>query len=342
MSMNTKILLDRSFFIEQKKEIVVNKEFKINIFKYKSGVEAIEVENSRGAFIVLPYMGQMIWRASFDGIDLTMKNMFSQPRKTNNMLDTYGCFAFHSGLLANGCPGPDDTHAMHGEFCCAELDEAWIELADDEVIIKGQYEYCQGFGYKYVARPSVSLKSNDTKIKIGMYVKNLTSIEMPLQYMCHINYNYVDEGQFSANIPDKAFKLRESIPSHIHPTPNWYAYTDEIKEMQKSGKTLDKLGDTRLYDPEIVFLADDLAQYAEDIYVEIKSPKGYAFCTQFASKDFNYGTRWIMYNGDQQVSSCIIPGTCRPEGFLAAKKAGSLISLKPQEEKTFEVYTGLK
>lgn len=339
--MTTKILLNREFFEGQRKDIIVNEAFKVSIFKYKSDIEAIEIINSRGSIIVLPYMGQMIWRASFDGIDLTMKNMFTYPRKTKNMLDTYGCFAFHSGILANGCPAKEDTHAMHGEFCCADIDDTWIELTDDEVVIKGQYEYCQGFGYKYLANPSVALKKDDTKIKIGMYVKNLTSIEMPLQYMCHINYNYVDKGTFIANIPDEAFKLRESIPSHIHPTPSWYEYTDKIKEMQKSGKTLSKLGDTSLYDPEIVFLADDLSKYAQDICVELKSPKGYAFCTQFSSNDFNYGTRWIMYNGDQQVSSCIIPGTCRPEGFLAAKKAGSLIMLKPQEEKTFTVYTGL-
>ena len=54
--------------------------------------------------------------------------MFSQPRKTHNMLDTYGCFAFHSGLLASGCPSPEDTHPMHGEFCCADMDRAWLEI----------------------------------------------------------------------------------------------------------------------------------------------------------------------------------------------------------------------
>ena len=94
--MNTKIYLQRGFFAENAKTIMENDEFKVNLFKYSSGVEAIEVTNSRGKIIVLPYMGQMIWRVEFDGIDLTMKNMFSKPRKVNNILDTYGCFAFHS------------------------------------------------------------------------------------------------------------------------------------------------------------------------------------------------------------------------------------------------------
>ena len=44
-----------------------------------------------------------------------------------------------------------------------------------------------------------------------------------------------------------------------------------------------------------------------------------------------------MYTLEQQVSSCIIPGTCRPEGLLAAKKAGSLLMLQPDEEKNILV-----
>ena len=80
-----------------------------------------------------------------------------------------------------------------------------FEFSEDEVIIGGEYEYCQGFGFKYLARPSVSLKANATNIKISMQVKNLTSVEMPLQYMCHINHRYVDKGEFKANIPDEAF-----------------------------------------------------------------------------------------------------------------------------------------
>ena len=258
------------------------------------------------------------------------------------MLDTYGCFAFHSGLLANGCPSSEDTHPMHGEFCCADLDATWIEFSEDEVIIGGEYEYCQGFGFKYLARPSVSLKANATNIKISMQVKNLTSVEMPLQYMCHINHHYVDKGEFKANILDEAFKLRESIPSHIKPTKEWFDYTDEIKKAQVEGKTLTKLENPDLYNTEVVFLVDRLDKYTDEAIVEINSPEGYGFKTQFSTKDFKYGTRWIMYTPEQQVSSCIIPGTCRPEGFLAAKKAGSLLMLQPDEEKTFSVITGLK
>ena len=46
--------------------------------------------------------------------------------------------------------------------------------------------------------------------------------------------------------------------------------------------------------------------------------------------------------GDQQVSAFVLPATCRPEGFLAAKKANTLVMVQPNEEKEFSVLTGLK
>ena len=91
------------------------------------------------------------------------------------------------------------THAVEGakivrEYGYPEEVQNIVErhigagLSEDEAINGSKYEYCQGFGFKYLARPSVSLKANATNIKISMQVKNLTSVEMPLQYMCHINH----------------------------------------------------------------------------------------------------------------------------------------------------------
>ncbi len=340
--MNTTILLEKSYFTANPQKIIYNDEFCITLFRYSSGVEAIELKNSQGKIIVLPYMGQIIWYAEFKGINMTMKNMFKQPKLVDNILDTYGCFAFHSGLLSNGCPSENDIHPMHGEFCCAQMDRAWLVIGDDTISLHSEYEYCQGFGYHYIAEPSIALKTNDTNIKINMAVKNLTSIPMPLQYMCHINYAYVDKGTFKTNIPDNAFHLRETIPNHIKPTKAWFEYTNKIKEMQQIGKGLTTLGNPELYNTEIVFLADHIDKYTENVTMEIDSPEGYGFATKFSTQEFNHVVRWIMHNGDQQVSSFGIPGTCRPEGFLAAKKAGTLIMLQPDERKTFSVITGLK
>ena len=340
--MKSKIMLERRFFTEKRTVIFSNEEFKVTLFKYPSQIEAIEVINSRGKIVVLPFMGQMIWDLEFDGIDLKMKNMFSQPKPATCVVDTYGCFAFHSGLIANGCPSPEDTHTLHGEMPCANMDLAWLEIDEKSVAIAGSVEYVQGFGHHYLANPSVGLGKGETQIEIRMSVENLASVPMPLQYMCHMNYAYVDHGVISSNLPDTAFKLRETIPAHVKPTPKWLEFNEEIKAMQRENKTLTKLDRPDMYDPEIVFMADHIDQYKENASFEICSEKGYSFVTEFSTKEFSNATRWLLYNGDQQVAAFVLPATCRPEGFLAAQKAGTLIMLQPGEKRNFKVKTGKK
>lgn len=339
--MDMKIFLHRSQFTDSHRVICKNKEFEVTIFRYPSGIESLTVTNSRGHVEVLPYMGQIIWDAVFDGISLKLKNIFSEPKPAKNIVDTYGCFAFHSGLLSNGCPGPDDVHPMHGEFSCAPMDEAWLQITGNTMYLYSKYEYCQGFGFHYVATPYVALSAKSACFDIGMDVVNLTCQSMPLQYMCHMNYAYVDNGHITSNIPATAFKLRESIPSHVHPTSQWLAYNEKLKDEQKAGKSLEVLDKPDMYDPEIVFMADNIDQYGDKVEFQIESPKGYAFKTVFSTKDFPSATRWIMKNNDLQVAAFVLPATCRPEGYLAAKKAGTLQFLAPNERKSFVVHTGL-
>ena len=57
-------------------------------------------------------MGQMLWDAAFDGLGLTMKSQFDMPRPAPTIIGTYGCLAFHSGLLRNGVPTAADSHPV--------------------------------------------------------------------------------------------------------------------------------------------------------------------------------------------------------------------------------------
>lgn len=334
-----KIALRRDFFQEKAQVIFENQEFVVTLFRYQSGVEAMELCNSRGKMVVLPYMGQIIWDLEFDGVDLKMKNMFSQPKKATCIIDTYGCFALHSGLIRNGCPGPEDDHSLHGEMPCAEMDQAWLEIGEQSVTITGSVEYVQGFGHHYMAHPRATLIAGESFVEIGMDIKNLASAPMPLQYMCHTNYAYLENATLTQNIPDNAFMLRQSIPAHVKPTPQWLAFNEELRRGNDPIKVLDR---PEMYDPEIVFFMDDLAKYQEEANFEMTDIRGTTFFTKFSTAQFPHATRWLLYNGDQTVGAFVLPATCRPEGFLAAQQAGSLIVLGPGEEKSFRVITGKK
>ena len=337
--MSTRINLWRALFGEKPRILLENSDFAVTSFRYDSGVEGLKIANSRGHLIILPWMGQMIWDAQFDGHGLTMCNMFRQPKPATEVIETYGCFAFHSGLLANGCPSAEDTHLLHGEMACAAMDEAWMELEGDMLRLTGRYEYVMGFGHHYLAQPTVVLHKSSTLFDIKMAVTNLASVDMPLQYMCHMNYAYIPNATFSQNIPDEILRLRESVPSHVNPTAQWLAFNQRIMQGEVSLSTLNQ---PEFYDPEIVFFADKLDAYTDQPEFRMISPDGTTFVTRFYSAELNYVTRWILYNGEQQVAAFALPATCRPEGYLAAQRNGTLIQIAPQQTRTFTVTTGIE
>lgn len=337
--MKTTLLLTPAQFGDTPRTLLDNANFRIELFRYPSGIEAVRMENSRGYVIVLPFYGQMVWDALFDGHRLTMGSGFKQPLPGKDIIDTYGCFAFHSGLLANGCPAEDDVHPLHGEMACARMDSAWILLEDGRVTLQGEVEYIKGFGHHYRAKPGVTLLAGRPRLCIEMMVTNLSGSTMPLQYMCHMNYAWVENGRFSQSIPQTAFQLRTSIPGHVHPTPDWLDYT---RQLQANPQRFSDLTEPQMYDPEIVFFADDLAQYGDSATFTLSSPAGYAYSTTFDTGQFNFATRWILYNRDQQVAAFVLPATCRPEGHCAARRAGTLLTLKSGEQRYFKVETGLE
>ena len=153
-----------------------------------------------------------------------------------------------------------------------------------------------------------------------------------------MNYAYVPEATFSQNIPDEALRLRESVPAHVKPTEQWLAFNQRILQGEASLATL---SEPDFYDPEIVFFADMLNQYTDKPEFRMIAPDGTTFVTRFASAELNYVTRWILYNGDQQVAAFALPATCRPEGFLAAQRNGTLLEVPPQQTRSFTVTTGI-
>jgi len=195
-----------------------------------------------------------------------------------------------------------------------------------------------GFGHHYQAQPAVTLRKGSALFDIAMSVTNLATVPMPLQYMCHMNYAYVEGATFSQNVPDEAIQLRESIPAHVKPTEQWLAFNQRL---QQGEATLKTLSEPHFYDPEIVFFADRLDRYTDSPEFRMIAPDGTTFVTRFSSAELNYATRWILYNGDQQVAAFVLPATCRPEGFLAAQSSGSLIQLASRETRHFRVTTGI-
>ncbi|MDT0190432.1 hypothetical protein [Rothia terrae] len=97
-----------------------------------------------------------------------------------------------------------------------------------------------------------------------------------------------------------------------HSDPEWEEINRKILAGEYDASSLEG---AEAFDPEVVYFADDLPTKAQQSEFKLTRPDGSAFA---------------------------LPGTSRPEGFLAAKKAGTLIELEPGKTRSFTVTTGLK
>jgi hypothetical protein len=338
----TTISLHPEQFAGPEKTLLTSADFRVLSWTYPSGVKALALENSRGRLVVLPYQGQMVWSALFDGCDLTMRNMFTQPRPSPTVIGTYGCFMFHSGLLRNGCPTEQDNHALHGEMPCAPMDSAWLEVGQDAdggfLRLGGEYEYVMGFGDHYRARPSITLRPGSALFDIGMTVTNLAGKPMDLMYMAHMNYAYVADGRFVEPLGIRRTRVRSSVPAHVRPTPAWSTYMAELTE---DPSRLQALSTPELYDPEIVCFFDGVqADDNGNAHFLLRHPDGPAFYTAYKPEQFDHAARWVLHNADQQVAAFVLPATCEPEGYKAELAKGNVRSLGAGQSAEFSVRTG--
>ncbi len=339
----TRIALPRAVFTAEERTLVCFGALRASVFRYPSGIEAVRLTNARGAVVVLPFFGQMVWQAGFDGVDLTMRSMFPTPRPSADIVGTYGCFAFHSGLLANGVPGEGDSHPVHGEFPTLALDEVALEAGEGEagpyLRLASTVDYARGFGPHYRATPTVTLGAG-TAFDIGMAVENLSYRPMPLMYMCHINFAFVPGGEILqplAYTPAQTV-VRRAVPAHVTPSPAYLARIEALAADPAGMAKLDRPGDC---DPEQVFYLRGLATDAEGLtHLMLRRPAGDGFAIAYRPAEFPKTVRWLLVNPDQSVAAFALPATCEPEGFTAESRKGNVRYLAPGARAAFSVRAG--
>jgi hypothetical protein len=340
----TTVTLRESHFGEAEYEILRSGSLSASLYRFPSGIAAVRLENDRGHLVVLPFYGQMIWDAVFDGVDLGMKDMFAEPRAASDIAGTYGCFAFHSGLLSNGCPSPADRHPLHGEMPCAPMQTAALQIGEDGegayLAITGTREWVMGFGDHYLARPRVVLRPGTALFDMQMRVENLASAPMDLMYMSHVNFAFVAGGRIVQAAPFDAAHtvVRSVVPGHVRPNPAYLGFIDELARDPSSSAVLDQ---PERYDPEQVFYVRGAKRAADgSTRALLVRPQGDALSIAWNPDEQPHCVRWILYNGDQQVAAFALPSTCEPEGYLAEKAKGHVRVLAPGESARFSVRLG--
>jgi len=344
----TKIYLQKYFFTEKEKTIFEEGQFKAIIYEFETGMHAIKLCNSVGYIIVLPYYGQMVWDAFFEGRSLVMKTLFDKdmPKYKSSFLDNYGCYIMHCGARRNGCPSQYDTHPLHGELPAAIYDSAAIIAGDDEngnyIGVTGLYEYNQAFGDKYLAHPCVKIYEDSGLLHVSIEINNLTGHAMDLMYMLHINNCLRDSGrivQTSGWTPDD-MQVRTFIPEYNVIPDGFREFMNKIALDPSYTRTLNIEDD---YNPEICI---EMCKYKKDnegfAYAMQVHPDGTADLVKFKPDELPVSQRWICTTlaDDQRKIGIALPGTCGTEGYLAEKHKGRIRKIQPFESFKTTVIAG--
>jgi Domain of unknown function (DUF4432) len=336
--------LRRAFFGDSERVVLRHGSCTASLFRYETGIEAIRLSNERGHVVVLPYMGQIVWSAMFDEVELAMQSMFREPRPAKVIVETYGCLAYHAGLLRNGVPSPQDTHILHGEMPCAEMDKAGLECGVDErggwIAVTGEREYAMGFGAHYRATPRVILRASAPDIDVVMDVENLSAAPMDLMYLCHVNFAFAEGGRIVQPVPFTPDHVitRTAIPGHVSPSDDYRAL---LAELAKDPARMEILNEAERYDPEQVFYIKGQPRGADGlVHYMMARREGDGFTIAWDPTIMQHTIRWILANSDQRVAAFAMPATCEPEGYLAEKGKGNVRSLKGGAKASFTTHIG--
>jgi hypothetical protein len=343
----TTIQLHETFFTEKEKILVEHDGLSALLFRYESGVCGLRIKNSRGQLVMLPFQGQQIWDCEFEGRNLTMKSMFTQPYPTKDYLATYGGFFLHCGATAMGVPSKEDTHPLHGELPNATYQKAYLQVGSDErgafIGLGGQYEYIVAFNHHYLFEPVVKLYADSTVFPFSASLTNLKCTEMEYMYMTHVNFRPVDNGRivYSAPCTPEHTRVSINVPKHIkssHPIEEFKAFLNALKDDPNKHTVLTP---DLILDPEVIFFIDYLADeegWAHSMQVH---PDGYAHYLRHRPAELEKGVRWMCRTPDQDALGLYLPATAEHQGYLAEKAKGNIKFLPAKDSVTFHLEAGL-
>jgi len=343
ISNNIKISLREDYFNSSKQELFNYSKIQVFCSQFTSGVSYLEIRNANGKIIMLPFQGQQVWDAEFNGRRLTMRSPVKEPNLNRDFLMNLGAFFFHCGMSAMGSPGPEDNHPIHGELVTAPYRSAYIEAGEDErgrfVTVGGQYEHAAAFGHHYLAQPRIRLYEDDSILHGSMRVKNLQHTPMEYMYLAHINFLPVDHGKFvyTARYDPEHVKVRSKFPGFMTPTKELKSF---VEELANDPEKHHEIKPEYTFDPEVVFMIDyeaDEDGWAHALHIH---PDGTADYVTHKPSQLDKGIRWICRTSDQEALG-MEAGTAGTEGYTAEKKKGNVKVLAPGAEFFCEFKMGM-
>ncbi len=300
-------------------------------FRYASGVEGLRLITPRAEVVILPFQGQQVWRAAFDGRELAMRTMFDEPVATDSYLATYGAFFLHCGITRMGPPAPDDPHPLHGELPLARFEtaELVIDEAAGRIGLRGLYRHRIGFGAHYAALAEVSLGAEATMLDVTIEVENRRgAADLELMYLGHANFRAIDNARlvYAARYTPEDVAVRRSIPPHIAPGPG---YVEFLADLARDPALHHVLDPALPFDPEVAITLKMLPDEDGWSHAMQVHPDGRADLMSYDASTLPLAIRWICRTADQAAIGIALPSTAGVEGYGPEKAAGRIVTVPP-------------
>ena len=326
--MTIRIDLRPAMFGEREHVLATAPGFECSTFRFDSGVEGLRLRNERGHIVVLPFRGQQIWRATFDGRELAMRSLFDEPARSTDYLRTYGAFFLHCGVTGMGAPGPHDTHPLHGELPNAAFARATlvIDEADGSLCIQSVYRHAVAFSTDYLATARTAMRRDSALLDVSLEVHNRKRGAMDLLYLGHSNFRPIDGARlvYSAPYTPEAVRVRRSVPSHIKPQPG---YAELLEALAARPEAHHRLEAGAAYDPEVVFAIDMVADAEGWAHALQVHPDGRADYAAHRPQQAPIASRWLCRTPEQDAIGLSMPATSGVEGYSAEKAHGRVVDL---------------
>jgi len=299
-------------------------------FRFASGVCAVRLRSDRAEVVILPFQGQHIWSAVVDGRNLGWRSMVTEPVANVPFLATFGGFMQHCGISGVGGPSADDTHPLHGELPNAPYQEAWIEVGSDAhgeyLGLGGRFHNAIAFTTDYIAEPLVKLYPSAALFTVEMKVTNQAHTPLELFYLAHVNFLPVDNARLVYSAPSAGVRVRANIPSHVMANPDYAAL---IADLQANPAQHETIQPGRMFDPEVVFLIDYVADADGWGHTLQVHPDGGADYVRHRVAELPHVTRWISRTPNQDSLAMAEVGTSEPDGAILERKKGNALYLEP-------------
>lgn len=331
-----KLNLQKNFFSETKKELISYGAFKISAFRYISGVEALEVENSRCSFIFTPFKGQQIWHFKVDGEEISMQTTVKEPTDATVYLKNYGGFLYHCGVTSFGAP--DIEHPHHGEIPNEIYNSAYISCGEDNegkyILLGGELYHDTAFVRKYKFAPEIKLYENSSVFKITVNLENQRAYPMEYMYLCHINFKPFDGAKLICSAKADSEHMR------VYKTEGSKELTDYMDKVEKDFTIMETVGAAgQCYDPEICFGIKFDCDENKRAYSLQYNDNGACYVSH-PTDVLSYGIRWISRTQNEDSMGMVLPATGEHLGYANAKEKGQIKVLAPNEKLSFYMEAG--